>query len=92
LKRRKHQENLLETNQKLLDNVEEMIPTIEMAQVQSKVMASLRQGAKTLKEIQQLIDIGELEQIMDDTAEGIQKQKVISIIFSSIFNANLIFD
>lgn len=49
---------------------------IQFARLEVKVFQGLREGAKTLKEIHQQIDIGELQNIMDDTDECIQKQKV----------------
>ena len=76
LKRRKYQETLLEKNQALLDNIQEMVDNIQFAEMQAKVFQSLKTGANSLKQIHQQIDLGELEEIMNDTAEGIEKQKV----------------
>lgn len=93
LKRRKYQETLLEKNQKLLDNIQEMVDSIQFAQMEVKVFNSLKQGASTLKELHAQIDLGELEDIMTDTAEAIEKQKVgivylyytIIILFIELF-------
>lgn len=81
LKRRKYQETLLEKNQKLLDNIQEMVDSIQFAQMEAKVFKSLQQGVRSLKEIQNQINLGELEDIMNDTAEGIAKQKVWIVLY-----------
>lgn len=83
LKRKKYQTEMLEKHRKLMDNVEEMINSIQFAQVEVKVFNSLKQGANSLKAIHKEINIGELEDIMADTEEGIQKQKVFIIKYFS---------
>ena len=52
------------------------VDSIEFAKIEFKVFQGLKEGAKTLKEIHQQIDIGELQDIMIETEEGIQKQRV----------------
>ena len=51
------------------------VDNIAFAKLEVKVFQGLREGAKILKEIHQQIDLGELENIMIDTEEGIQNKK-----------------
>merc|ERR1712063_230565 len=72
-----------------LDNIQEMVDSIQFAQMEVKVFNSLKQGASTLKELHAQIDLGELEDIMTDTAEAIEKQKEIDAMLSGCLSEDL---
>ena len=42
-----------------------------------KVLDSLKTGNESLKEVHKLFSIEDIEKIMDETREGIDKQKVV---------------
>jgi hypothetical protein len=63
----------------------------------------LKAGNESLKEVHKLFSIEDIEQIMDETREGIEKQKVpnfiqfvlitpFNISFNVSFNINFIFN
>lgn len=68
-----------------------------------QVLNSLKAGNESLKEVHKLFSIEDIEQIMDETREGIEKQKVpnfiqfvlitpFNISFNISFNINFIFN
>jgi len=48
-----------------------------------KVLDSLKAGNESLKEVHKLFSIEDIEMIMEETREGIDKQKVIIHIYDS---------
>uniref|UniRef100_A0A023F8I9 Charged multivesicular body protein 6 n=1 Tax=Triatoma infestans TaxID=30076 RepID=A0A023F8I9_TRIIF len=78
LKKKRYQENLLEKTDGQLDNLEKMIQDLEFAQVEVKVVAGLKTGSEALKSLNEILNIDEIERIMDETKEGIEKQKEIN--------------
>ena len=49
---------------------------MEFAQVQQEILEGLRTGNEALKKIHEVMTIDEVERIMDETREGVEKQKV----------------
>ena len=43
----------------------------------SQVIEGLKQGSHALKKINEVLDIQEIEKMMEETREGIEKQKVL---------------
>ncbi|XP_073981743.1 vacuolar protein sorting 20 [Rhodnius prolixus] len=78
LKKKRYQENLLEKTDGQLENLEKMIQDLEFAQVEVKVVAGLKIGNEALKSLNEVLNIDEIERIMDETKEGIEKQKEIN--------------
>lgn len=87
LKRRRYQQSLLDKTQGLLDNVQELVDGIEFANMQAQVFRDLKTGAQTLKDIQAQVDLGELEDIMCDTEDAMQKQEEIDALISGHLTA-----
>ena len=52
--------------------------SIEFAQVEVQVVEGLKVGNQILKELQEEIKIDDVEKLMDDTAEAIAYQNVIT--------------
>jgi len=77
LKKKKYQELLLEKSEKQLANLQEMIDSIEFAQVEQKVFESLKEGNEVLKEIHAQMSIDEIDKLMEDTQEAIEYQREI---------------
>jgi len=82
LKKKKYQEGLLEKTDKMLMNLDEMVNSIEFAQMEKEIFDRLKSGNETLKEIHKEMSIEAVEQLMEDTQEAIQYQKDVSDILA----------
>lgn len=76
LKKKKMMENVLDKTDGQLANLEKMVIDIEFAQIQQKVLDGLQSGNLALKQLHSLMSIDKIESILDETREGIDKQKV----------------
>ena len=56
--------------------MEQLVQSIEFAQVESQVFSGLKAGNKILQELQAEIKIEDVERLMEDTAEAIAYQQV----------------
>lgn len=74
---------MLSNTDKQLENLEKMAADIEFAQIEVQVIEGLKQGNDALKKMHQILDIDEIEKIMDETREGIDKQQEIDSILSN---------
>lgn len=83
LRKKKYQENLLATTDKELEALEKLTNDLEFAQVQQQVLDGLQVGNEALKKIHEILTIDEVERIMDETREGIEKQQEIDAIIST---------
>lgn len=83
LRKKKYQENLLGTTDKELEALEKLTTDLEFAQVQQQVLDGLQVGNNALKKIHEVLTIDEVERIMDETREGVEKQAEIDAILSS---------
>ncbi|XP_022217817.2 charged multivesicular body protein 6-A [Drosophila obscura] len=84
LRKKKYQESLLTNADKQLDNLEKLAADLEFAQVEMKVLDGLKQGNAALKKVHEMLDINEVERIMDETREGIEKQQEIDAILTDV--------
>ncbi|XP_064541398.1 charged multivesicular body protein 6-A [Drosophila montana] len=84
LRKKKYQESLLSNADKQLDNLEKLAADLEFAQVEMKVLDGLKQGNAALKKVHDMLDINEVEKIMDETREGIEKQQEIDAILTDV--------
>lgn len=83
LRKKKYQENLLGTTDKELEALEKLTHDLEFAQVQQQVIDGLQVGNEALKKIHEILTIDEVERIMDETREGIEKQQEIDAIIAT---------
>lgn len=83
LRKKKYQENLLGTTDKELEALEKLTSDLEFAQVQQQVLDGLQVGNEALKKIHEILTIDEVERIMDETREGIEKQQEIDALIST---------
>lgn len=83
LRKKKYQENLLATTDKELEALEKLTNDLEFAQVQQQVLDGLQVGNEALKKIHEILTIDEVERIMDETREGIEKQQEIDAIIAT---------
>ncbi|XP_055687975.1 charged multivesicular body protein 6-A [Lutzomyia longipalpis] len=82
LRKKKYQEKLLENTDAQLENLEKLASDIEFAQVEIQVIEGLKTGNAALKNLQQILNIDEIEKIMDETREGVEKQQELDEILS----------
>ena len=80
LRKKKFQEQILSNTDGQLENLERMAHDLEFAQVETKVIDGLKIGNVALKKLQEVLSIDEIEKVMDDTREGIEKQNEINEI------------
>lgn len=72
LKRKKFLEKEYMTADAELNNVKQLLSTMEFSKIQNDVLASLDGGNKALQAMQKVMSLEDAERIMDETAEGVQ--------------------
>lgn len=82
LRKKKYQEKLLTNTDSQLENLEKLAADIEFAQVETQVLDGLKVGNTALKKVHEILSIDEIERIMDETKEGVEKQQEIDSILS----------
>merc|ERR1712029_176623 len=82
LRKKKFQEGLLDTTDAQLDQLERMVHDIEFATVQKQVIDGLRNGNEALEKANAMFSIDEIEDIMGDTQEAVEKQNEINSLLS----------
>merc|ERR1712228_1018531 len=81
LRKKKYQMNLLDKGNQLF-NIEELIENVESAQMQQDIFKAMQTGTDLLQQINSEMDLDEVEQLMDDTAEAIAYQQELNEILS----------
>lgn len=76
LKKKRFQEQLLFKTDGQLENLEKLTHDIEFAQVELQVVQGLKIGNEALKKVNDALNIEDIENILDETREGIEKQNV----------------
>ena len=82
LRKKKYHESILAKTDGQLNNLETLVHDLEFSQVEKQVLDGLKEGNAALKKANEMFSIDEIEQIMDDTAEAIEKQREIESILS----------
>merc|ERR1712110_1286914 len=82
LRKKKYQMNLLDKARNQLFNIEELIENVESAQMQQDIFKAMQTGTDLLQQINSEMDLDEVEQLMDDTAEAIAYQQELNEILS----------
>ncbi|XP_031630678.1 charged multivesicular body protein 6-A [Contarinia nasturtii] len=77
LRKKKYQEKLLETTDGQLENLEKLTSDLEFSQIEQKVLDGLKVGNEALKKVHEILTIDEVERILDETREGVDKQREI---------------
>lgn len=77
LRKKKYQEKLLETTDGQLENLEKLTSDLEFSQIEQKVLDGLKVGNEALKKVHEILTIDEVERILDETKEGVEKQREI---------------
>lgn len=82
LRKKKFQESLLTKTDGQLENIERLVHDLEFTQVEHEVVKGLQVGNASLKKMHQLLSVEDVERIMDETQEGIEKQREIDELLS----------
>lgn len=82
LRKKKYQENLLRNTDVQLENLEKLASDIEFAQVEQQVLDGLKVGNNALRKVQEVLTIDEIERVLDETQEAVEKQRELDNILS----------
>ncbi|KAF4605105.1 Vacuolar protein sorting-associated protein 20 [Pleurotus pulmonarius] len=77
LRRRKYQQGLLVKTDGQLENLEQLVSTIEFSLVEVSVLHGLKQGNEVLKEIHKEMNVESVEKLLEETAEARAYQREI---------------
>uniref|UniRef100_A0A1Q3FGZ6 Putative charged multivesicular body protein 6-a n=1 Tax=Culex tarsalis TaxID=7177 RepID=A0A1Q3FGZ6_CULTA len=84
LRKKKYQEKLLSNTDAQLETIEKLASDIEFAQVETQVISGLKVGNEALKKVHEMLSIDEVEQILDETRESIEKQQEIDALLNGV--------
>ncbi|KAG8225938.1 hypothetical protein J437_LFUL005975 [Ladona fulva] len=77
LRKKKYQEQLLAKTDGLLQNLEHLVQDLEFSQVEIQVLDGLKAGNEALKKVNEILSLENVEAILEETREGIEKQREI---------------
>lgn len=80
LRRKKYMEEILNRTDKQLETLEQLVADIEYTQIEVSVVEGLKVGTEALKQLNNLMNIDDIQQMMEDNAEAAEKQREISQI------------
>jgi len=87
LRKKKYQTEQLGRTEASLDTIEKLIQDLEYTQIETKVIEGLKVGNIALKRANELLNIDQIEQLLDETKEGIDKQREISDLLSGALSS-----
>lgn len=88
LRKKKYQENLLTSTDAQLENLEKLASDIEFALVELQVLDGLKSGNAALAKVHEILTVDEVERIMDETKESVDKQQEIDAILNGVLSAD----
>ncbi|XP_046400001.1 charged multivesicular body protein 6-A [Ischnura elegans] len=88
LRKKKYQEQLLSKTDGLLQNLEHMVQDLEFSQVEMQVLDGLKAGNEALKKVHEILSVDEVERILEETREGVEKQREIDELLSGALTAD----
>ncbi|KAJ3491057.1 hypothetical protein NLI96_g991 [Meripilus lineatus] len=77
LRKRKFQETLLTKTDGQLENLEQLVSTIEFSLIEVSVLHGLQQGNEALKEIHKVLNVDSVEKLLEETAVAREHQREI---------------
>ena len=91
LKKKKFYENNLQNTDNQLDNIDQLVTTLEFKQIEHQVVNNMKIGNDCLKKLHEMMSLDEIEDIMDDTREAIDHQRVNKYKLFKIFQQRILF-
>lgn len=88
LRKKKYQENLLQNTDTQLNKLEQLTHDLEFTQIEIQVLDGLKNGNAALKKVHDILNIDEIEKIMEETREGIEKQRELDELISGQLTAD----
>lgn len=76
MKKKRYLESLIEKTDQQLDNLQQMVDNIEFTQIEIKVVEGLKTGNECLEQMHKIMSLEDVEQIMADTQDAIEYQRV----------------
>jgi len=83
LRRRKYQQSLLTKTDEQMENLEQLVATIEFSLIEVSILHGLKQGNDILREIHKEMNIESVEKLLEETAEAREYQKEVGDMLSS---------
>lgn len=83
LRRRKYQQSLLLKTDGQLENLEQLVSTIEFSLVEISVLHGLKQGNEVLKEIHREMSVESVQELMGETQEAREYQMEIGNLLAN---------
>jgi len=77
LRKKRFQEQILQKTDGQLENLERLVHDLEFSTIEMQVLDGLKVGNEALKKVHEVLNIGEVERILEETREGIEKQREI---------------
>ncbi|KAG2023100.1 Vps20-PA, variant 2 [Coprinopsis cinerea AmutBmut pab1-1] len=78
LRQRKYQQSLLLKTDAQLENLEQLVSTIEFSLIEVSVLHGLKQGTEVLKDIHREMNIESVEKLLEESAEAREYQRELS--------------
>jgi charged multivesicular body protein 6 len=85
LKKKRYMEGLLSKAEIQVENLEKMVADIEFASIEVQVIEGLKAGNESLKDLHSMMSVEQIEDILNETREGVEKQKEIDDLLSGAF-------
>lgn len=82
LRKKKFQEQILQQTDQQLENLEKMVYDLEFAVIEAQLLEGLTTGNAALKKIHDVMSIEDIERILDETQEAVEKQREIDAVLS----------
>jgi charged multivesicular body protein 6 len=92
LKKKRFLEDMLQKTDNQIDQLERLVTDIEFKQIEMKVVDGLRIGNESLKQINAMMDVAEIEKILEETQEGAEKQAEINSLLSEFSSVSSVSD
>lgn len=80
MRRKKCLEDVLSRTDKQLETLEQLVVDLEYTQIEVSVVEGLKVGSEALKQLNNLMNIDDIQQMMEDNEEAARKQQEISDI------------
>jgi len=83
LRRRRYQQSLLTKTDEQMENLEQLVSTIEFSLIEVSMLHGLKQGNDILKEIHKEMNVESVEKLLEETAEAREYQKEVGDMLSN---------
>nr|ACO11497.1 Charged multivesicular body protein 6-A [Caligus rogercresseyi] len=82
LRKKRYQEDLITKAEGQINNIEQLVQDLEFVQIETQVIDGLKAGNEALSKANEMFSLDEIECLMDETKESIDKQKEIETLIS----------